>query len=91
MDYVVARCAIIEKESDTFVGWCGLKFATSKTNNHQNYYDFSYCLIPKFWGKGIATETAMVSLEYAFKQLNCEEVFVIADVDNLGSNKIIQK
>lgn len=91
IDYGIGRWAIIDKETNAFVGWSGLKFVTEKTNNHQNYYDLGYRLIPKYWAKGIATETAIASLHYAFNQFNCKEVFAIADVDNDGSNKILQK
>ena len=91
LDHGIARWAIIDKETNAFVGWSGLKFIVEKTNNHQNYYDLGYRLIPKYWGKGIATETALASLDYAFRKLNCKEVFAIADVDNFASNKILQK
>lgn len=91
VDYGIGRWAIIDKETNAFVGWSGIKFITETINKHQNYYDLGYRLIPKYWGKGIATETAVASMEYAFNQLNCKEVFAIADVDNLGSNKILQK
>ncbi len=87
----IGRWAIIDKENNAFVGWSGLKFVTENTNNHQNYYDLGYRLIPKYWGKGIATETATASVEYAFNELDCKEIFAIADVDNIGSNQILQK
>lgn len=87
----IGRWTIIDKKTNALVGWSGLKFVTQITNNHQNYYDLGYRLIPKHWGKGIATETATASLKYAFNEFNCEEVFAIAEVDNLGSNKILQK
>lgn len=90
LDYGIGRWAIIDKETNAFVGWSGLKFVTDTINSHQNYYDLGYRLIPKFWRKGIATETAVASLDYAFNQLNCPEVYGIADSDNAGSNKILQ-
>ena len=45
----------------------------------------------KFWHKGIATETAIISLDYAFTKLNLKEIYAAASIDNLASNKILQK
>lgn len=91
LDFGIGRWAIIEKETNAFVGWSGLKFVTDTINNQQNYYDLGYRLLPKFWGQGIATESAIASIEFAFNQLNCSEIYGIADVDNAGSNKILKK
>lgn len=90
IDNGIGRWAIIDKETNNFVGWCGLKFVDYEINNHKNYYDLGYRLIKKYWGKGIATETAIASLKYAFKQLKINEVYAIADCENIGSNKILK-
>ncbi|MFC3562615.1 GNAT family N-acetyltransferase [Pedobacter jamesrossensis] len=86
----IGRWAIIDKKSNEFIGWTGLKFITDETNNHKNYYDLGYRLIKKYWGQGIATETALASLTYAFEELNLNEVYAIADCENNGSNKILK-
>jgi RimJ/RimL family protein N-acetyltransferase len=87
----IGRWAIIDKRTNAFIGWSGLKFVTDLTNNHKNYYDLGYRLIKKYWGQGIATETAIVSLDYAFNKLKVEEVYAAASCENVGSNKILQK
>lgn len=91
VDYGVGRWAIIDKETNEFVGWTGLEFVTKEINNHKNYYDLGYRLIKKFWGQGIATETAFASLDYAFDKLNSKEVYAMANCENQGSNKILKK
>ena len=91
VDNGIGRWAIIDKKTNAFIGWTGLKFVTDLTNNHQNYYDLGYRLIRKYWGQGIATETAFVSLEYAFSNLNVDEVYAAASIENVGSNKILKK
>lgn len=90
-DNGIGRWAIIDKKTNEFIGWSGLKFVTELTNGHQNYYDLGYRLIRRYWGKGIATETAIASLDYAFNQLNLVEVYAAANCDNIASNKILQK
>jgi RimJ/RimL family protein N-acetyltransferase len=91
IDYGVGRLAIISKKTNEFMGWTGLEFVTNETNNHKNYYDLGYRLIKRFWGRGIATESAFASLDYAFDKLNTNEVYAIADCENTGSNKILSK
>lgn len=91
IDNGIGRWAIIDKKTNDFIGWTGLKLVTELTNNHQNYYELGYRLIKKYWGQGIATETALASLEFAFNKLKTDEVYAIADYKNDGSNKILQK
>lgn len=91
IDFGIGRWAIIDKSTNNFIGWTGLEFVTELTNNNKNYYDLGYRLIRKYWGQGIATETAIASLEYAFEKLKTDEVFARADVDNIGSNKVLEK
>lgn len=91
IDNGVGRWAIIDKKTNEFTGWTGLEFVTNETNNHKNYYDLGYRLIKRFWGQGIATESAFASLDYAFDKLNANEVYAMADCKNEGSNKILKK
>ncbi|WP_367391914.1 GNAT family N-acetyltransferase [Lewinella sp. LCG006] len=86
----IGRLAIIDKASKEFVGWSGLKYETVVRADFP-YYDLGYRLKKKFWGKGIATEAAIASLEYGFLQLRLEEIYAAADLDNMGSNKVLQK
>ena len=51
IDNGIDRWAIINKETNDFIGWTGLKFVTETTNNHINFYDLGYRLIEKYWAK----------------------------------------
>lgn len=90
-DNGIGRWAIIDKKTNAFMGWAGLKLITNETNHHNNYYDLGYRLIKKYWGQGIATEASIATLQYAFEKLNTNEVYAIADSENNGSNKILKK
>jgi ribosomal-protein-alanine N-acetyltransferase len=91
IDHGIGRWAIIDKKTNDFMGWSGLKFVVELTNNHKNFYDLGYRLMRKYWGQGIATETALASLAYAFDQLSAKEVYAMAHCENDGSNKILKK
>jgi [ribosomal protein S5]-alanine N-acetyltransferase len=91
IDHGIGRWAIIEKSTNGFIGWAGLKFVKEKINNHTNYYDLGYRLIKKYWGKGFATEVATASLNYGFDKLKLPEIFAMADIENAGSNNVLKK
>lgn len=87
----IGRWAVVDKNTHEFMGWTGLKYIKDEINHHINFYDIGYRFRKKYWGKGIATETAQASLKYAFDKLGLNEVYALADVDNVGSNKVLKK
>lgn len=91
IDNGIGRWAIIEKASNNFIGWTGLKLITELTNSHINYYDLGYRLIQKYWGQGFATESAKASLNYGFKELKLNEIYAMADCENMKSNNALTK
>jgi ribosomal-protein-alanine N-acetyltransferase len=89
--YGIGRWAVIEKATGDFTGWAGLKFTTEERNGHNNYYDVGYRFIKRYWGRGYATEAAIASVNYGFDVLKLDELFGMADVENIASNKALQK
>ena len=85
----IGRLAIIDKTTNIFLGWCGLKFINENINNHINYYDLGYRIVKKHWGNGIATEASIASLKLAFENLKLEKIYAIADCKNEISNVIL--
>jgi len=91
LDNGIGRWAVIEKSSNNFIGWTGLKLITTPMNNQVNFYDLGYRLIRKYWGQGYATESAKASLHYAFNKMNLEAVYAMADVNNIASINVLKK
>lgn len=87
----IGRWAIIDKHSNEFIGWCGLKLVKDTINNQSNYYDLGYRLTRKHWGKGIATETAKASIEYGFNVMKLKEIIGAIHCDNVASNNVVKK
>ena len=90
----IGRFATIEKSSGKFIGWAGLKLNLDEKemlNGHTNFIDIGYRFIPEFWGKGYATEASLASIEYGFKNLNYNIIYGAADIENIASNKVLQK
>ena len=87
----IGRWAVIEKASNNFVGWAGLKLVKEPMNNHVDYYDLGYRFIKDYWGKGYATECAVASLHYGFTRMKLEAVYAWADADNQASCHVLEK
>ena len=65
----IGRWAIVDKKTNDFIGWTGLKNEQNLRENF-SYYDLGFRLRNKYWGKGIATEAAIACLNYGFDTLN---------------------
>lgn len=90
----IGRFATIEKSTGDFVGWSGLKLnqdEKEELNGKRNFYDIGYRFIPRFWGKGYATESSLAVLDFGFKELDIKTICGAADIENVASNKVLQK
>lgn len=91
VDNGIGRWAMVEKQTNQFIGWTGLKLVKEEFNHHINYYDLGYRLIRKYWGKGYATEGAIASIHYGFDTLRVEEIFATTDALNITSANVLKK
>lgn len=85
----LGRLAVIEKSTNSFVGWSALKYETNVIPSP--YYDIGYRLLPRFWGKGIATVTALAALKYGFEERGFDKICGAAEIANIASNKVLLK
>jgi [ribosomal protein S5]-alanine N-acetyltransferase len=87
----IGRWAVLHQTTNEFLGWCGLKLVKEQYNNQSNFYDIGYRFMPKYWGKGYATESALAWMHHGFVQLQLPIINGMADVENEGSNKVLKK
>lgn len=79
-------CAMIERRSGAFVGWCGV-WRLEETGETE----IGYAVAKKFWGKGFAAEAARQFLRYAFAELDAEKVVAVARPENAASIRVMEK
>ena len=79
-------CAVVERESGAFAGWCGV-WRLEETGETE----IGYAIAKKFWGKGFAPEAARRILEYAFGELGAEKVVAVARPENAASIRVMEK
>ncbi|MEH6630069.1 MAG: GNAT family N-acetyltransferase [Halopseudomonas aestusnigri] len=74
------------KELKTPIGMCGLI-----KREGLDHPDIGYALLPTFWSKGYAFESAAAMLEYAKTVLELPLVVGITSPDNVGSARVLEK
>lgn len=80
------RWMVLEKESNTPLGWCGLKY-----HDDTKETDLGYRFMQKYWGKGYATESGKACLDYGFKVLKLDRIIARAMNENTASINIFKK
>lgn len=84
--YGAGRFAVISKNSNKFMGWCGLSYTPELEQ-----YNIGFRFFKDLWNKGFATETAIKCLEFAFVDLKVDEVVGRSMAENKASIKVLQK
>ncbi|WP_166962641.1 GNAT family N-acetyltransferase [Yeosuana marina] len=88
----IGRWAAIEKSSGEFIGWSGLRLNNEyNMNGFTEYYDVGYRLIPKYWGKGYATESGKAAIDYAFNVLKLSTLYATTEIGNQASHNALLK
>ncbi|MGI4020060.1 MAG: GNAT family N-acetyltransferase [Janthinobacterium lividum] len=84
--YGYGRLSLFNKETNEYLGWCGLKYLDQK-----NETDLGYRLKKRFWEKGFATEAASACLKDGFSRLQLSQIFATAMKENIPSINIFKK
>ena len=80
------RWAVIDKQTEAFLGWCGLKFCEV-----ENEVDIGFRFFEEHWNHGYATESAKACLEYGFEKLGLRRIVGRAMKENIASVKVLEK
>ena len=68
--YGFGQCSVIDKKYKQVIGICGIY-------NSEDGLELSYMFFPSSWGKGLAKEAALGSLDYGFNNLQLEKIIAI--------------
>lgn len=84
--YGFGRWAVVAKDTNTVIGFCGFKNET-----RINAVDIGYRLHPDYWGQGLATEANQACIDYAKKHMDLDIVYADAADANTGSINVATK
>lgn len=85
-EYGFGRLAVIYKPDYKLIGFTGFKYLPEVSGA-----DLGYRFMPEYWGKGIATESSIMSLDYGFNKLKKEMFLGFAEADNIASTHVLKK
>ena len=80
------RWAVMHKETNQFIGWCGLKF-----DPEENETDIGFRFFEAMWNRGYATESAKACVGYGFETLKLKRIIGRAMKANVASIKVLEK
>jgi RimJ/RimL family protein N-acetyltransferase len=84
--YGFGRWAVISKETNEYLGWCGLKYSAD-----EDEFDIGFRFHQRFWNKGFASETARACIQIGFEKFNMETIVGRAMKENLASIRVLEK
>jgi len=68
------------------IGFCGFWYFRDPPE-----LELIYGLLPLYWGKGLATESARAMIEYGFEILSFESIVATTDAANLASTGVMER
>lgn len=84
--YGYGRFAVIFKPDNKLIGFNGFKFHPDGA-----FTDFGYRFLSNYWGKGIATESSKMLLEYGYNNYDIDEVLGFVMKENPASSAVLKK
>ncbi len=80
--------ATIYKETDRFIGRCGL---LPWTIDEQSEVEIAFAFSKAYWGQGLGTEVAQALLQYGFEHLKLSRLICLIDSENQASIGVAKK
>lgn len=84
--YGYGRWACVLKETQTIIGFCGLKYLSDL-----DVVDVGYRFLPQYWGQGFATESCVASLNFGFASLCLDQIVGLVIPENSASIRVLEK
>jgi [ribosomal protein S5]-alanine N-acetyltransferase len=81
---------IIWKETGELIGSTSL-MGLSTWRFWRRQAELGYILRRDFWGRGVMTEAAQMTLDFAFRSLRVRRVYAWADTENTASCRVLEK
>ena len=53
--------------------------------------DVAYRLLPAYWGRGLATEVAIASVQFGFDRLGLKRIVGLVMPENVASIRVLEK
>ena len=85
-DVGYGRWACVLKETQSVIGFCGLKYLSDL-----DVVDVGYRFLPQHWGHGLASEACIASLDFGFRTLRLDQIVAFVMPENAASIRVLEK
>ncbi|HUY91385.1 MAG TPA: GNAT family N-acetyltransferase [Pirellulales bacterium] len=75
-----------KEPGDALIGVAGLKWLPELGE-----VDVGYGLLPRYWGRGLATEAARATIDYGFRTLGLSRIIGLVDAPHAASIRVLEK
>ena len=86
-DKGLGRWGIFNNFDDDFIGFCLLR----NYEGEEGKVELGYVMHKTYWGKGIASEMAIIIVAYALTHTDAKEIVAVTTLGNIGSQKVLEK
>jgi ribosomal-protein-alanine N-acetyltransferase len=86
-DTGLGRWGIFNNIYGDYIGMCLLRDYCDEKGR----VELGYSLRHKYWGKGIASEMAIIMVNYALTHTDAHEIVAVTTLANTGSQKVLEK
>lgn len=85
--YGVQYFPLFSLQNDEFIGCCGLR----PYDLPNKIYEIGFHITPEHWRQGYAGEAAIRMIQYAFEEMNVNELFAGHNPNNNASQQLLKK
>ena len=85
-DVGYGRWGCVLNEDKRVIGFCGLKYL-----GDLNAVDVGYRFLPEYWGRGLATEACLASVNFGFEVLKLDRIIGLVLAENVASIRVLEK
>lgn len=80
------RWGCVLKENQSVIGFCGLKYL-----HELDAVDVGFRFLPRYWGRGFATEACAASIAFGFDVLKLQCIIGLVLAENTASIRVLEK
>ena len=86
-----AMWAVENRDTDAFIGQCGIRPAKSMDRNAGSEIDLAYHFVRASWNKGYATEAAIAVLAHGLGSIGLDSIMAVVVPENVGSWRVLER
>jgi len=84
----LGHLAVVEKATGKLIGMTGI---IPRELEGKTYFEIAYSFIPKYWGKGFASEASQQMKKIGFENKISKQFISIIDLENYASQNVARK